>query len=453
MKRKYTLLALATICAANPSLTQTLTDPGFTSIGRGAAVTVDANTLPRTGPILQGFGPAAERTFVGSARNGDIPEGIEPLPVDIYTTKDFYQDSEYWTDSRYYRCNASAAMELLLFGSGELLLGDEPPTTAAWGFCERDYPRSSIISPYEFNTAEAHYAALMNESKERGGPLKHTYATVPGEWTGVYLQPIRSPNNLSWYSMHHAQISTVVSLLTKEYQQRMVQETYHNAQTVRPQWPSSYCWPEGFMRRWNDYAMWNHNIMVTPDMVQILGGVARNFITNIYVGQSFNMEGLVPKLGPDVPQWYGETIGFWDEDALITWTSNVQGWMAHGAFEFSSKMQTIEIYTALRDEAGQFTGLSHEAIFYDPDALLEPIRIVRRLDKANDFVEAEPYTFVECIQGIFPVEGEAIPKSPGNVIEFEVPDMYGRPWAQLWEKYSEEGMQKPDSGEDIFSFE
>jgi hypothetical protein len=30
--------------------------------------------------------------------------------------------------------------------------------------------------------------------------------------------------------------------------------------------------------------------------------------------------------------------------------------------------------------------------------------------------------------------------------------MYGRPWAEIWEKYHEQGMQRPDD-EDIFSFE
>ena len=44
-------------------------------------------------------------------------------------------------------------------------------------------------------------------------------------------------------------------------------------------------------------------------------------------------------------------------------------------------MQTIEIYSPNRDATGKFLGLNHEAIFYDPDALVEPIRIVRNFDK------------------------------------------------------------------------
>jgi hypothetical protein len=233
----------------------------------------------------------------------------------------------------------------------------------------------------------------------------------------------------------------------------MVQETYHQGNTNAPQWQSQYCWPEGFMRRWHEFAVWEHYIMVTPDLVQILAGVARNFITNVHIGREFIMDGVVPRLGADVPRWYGETIGFWDEDSLITWTSNIQGWKVHAAFEFSNRMQTIEIYSPNRDADGNFVGLNHEAILYDPEALIEPIRIVRNLLQQSSFAEAEPYVFVECTQSIFPIEGIATPVSPGAVLEYKVPDIYGRPWAQIWDEYFEQGMRGANDDEDIFSFD
>ena len=98
------------------------------------------------------------------------------------------------------------------------------------------------------------------------------------------------------------------------------------------------------------------------------------------------------------------------------------------------------------------SGLNHETVFYDPEALVEPVRIVRSFKKQSDFDDGEPYVFPECLQTIYPVAGRATPVAPPNVIEFEVPDMYGRPWAQIWEKYFEEGMQKAEQ-EDIFSFD
>src|SRR5690606_2336011 len=169
-------------------------------------------------------------------------------------------------------------------------------------------------------------------------------------------------------------------------------------------------------------------------------------------GRTFDTSGAVPRLGADVPRWYGETIGFWDGDVLITWTSNIQGWASHSVFEFSSKMQTIEIYAPIRDERGRFVGLEHEAVFYDPEALVEPVRIVRDLVKKSGFEEGDPYILADCIQTIFPIEGRATPVAPGTVIPLEVPDMYGRPWARIWEEYWERGMAPPGR-EDIFSFE
>jgi hypothetical protein len=180
-------------------------------------------------------------------------------------------------------------------------------------------------------------------------------------------------------------------------------------------------------------------------------GDADNFVTHINVGRAFNTSGFVPRLGADVPRWYGETIGFWDKDTLITWTSNIQGWMVHGNFEFSNKLQTIEIYTPNRDAAGKLIGINHEGIFYDPDALVEPIRMVRNLDKVSEVEEGDPYQFIECVPSIFPLNGKATPVSPGTTIEYKVPDMFGRPWAAIYEEYHEQGMKRPESN-DIFNF-
>jgi len=333
-------------------------------------------------------------------------------------------------------------------------IGDDPPRSAAWGRCGADYPREAIVSPYGFDTAEAHYNALLEEARSHGGPTEHTYATVPGEWSGVYADVQIETFLSNWYGMLYNQIPTILSLLTDEYQTRYVQQTFHEGVTNAPQWPAQYCWPEGFMRRWHGAATSQRYIVVTPKLVQIMTSVADNFVTNIYIGRQFDMAGTVPRLGADVPRWYGETIGFWDGDALITWTSNIQGWMVHSAFEFSNKMQTVEIYTPNRDANGNFTGLQHEAIFYDPEALVEPIRIVRKFSKIGDFDRSDPYTFVECIQAIFPVDGFPMPVTPGTRLDYEVPDMYGRPWAQIWEKYFEQGMEKPENDtDDIFDFQ
>jgi hypothetical protein len=205
------------------------------------------------------------------------------------------------------------------------------------------------------------------------------------------------------------------------------------------------------MRRWHQASVWERYIMVTPDAVQILAGVARNFITTIHIGREFKMDGAVPYLSEQVPRWYGETIGFWDGDTLITWTSNIQGWISHGGFEFSNHLQSIEVYTPRKSSSGELVGLKHEIVLYDQEALVEPVRIVHYLDKRGELNGGEPFAIIECVASIFPVDGQATPIAPGQTFEYTIPDMFGRPWAKIWERHHEAGMARPEP-EDIFSF-
>ena len=457
-------LALAVSLVAMPALAQEMPDIGFESVGRGRPLAASVIGMPEVGPnwIRR---PGQTRNSTDLPLNGSRtpPEGIEPLPRDIFTSDDFYVDKELWSDKRYFRCNSPMGTELqrgILAPPGVNITNKTED--GPWGRCDVDYPREAIVSPYGFKTAQEHYEALLEETRKRGGPNVYTFENFPAaEWNGQYEPPRGFGGGPShqenWYWGRHSQISTILSLLTPEYQQRMVQEAYHQVRG-NALWPSTFCWPEGFMRRWYPAAVRDHYVIATPDLVQISTGVARNFITNIHVGRQFNMEdvpkGGVPRLGEAVPRWYGETIGFWDGDVLITWTSNVQAWKSHSMFEHSYKLQSIEIYTPIRDDNGKFVGLNHEAIIYDEEALVEPIRIVRNLHKVADFKAPEetPYTFIECVQTIYSVNGINTPLSPGAKIEFEVPDMYDRPWAKIWREYFEQGMSGPEE-EDIFSFE
>ncbi len=56
---------------------------------------------------------------------------------------------------------------------------------APWGHSEVDYPRKAIVSPYGFKTAQAHYEALLEETKKRGGPEQISWKDFPAaEWNG-----------------------------------------------------------------------------------------------------------------------------------------------------------------------------------------------------------------------------------------------------------------------------
>ena len=377
-------LALAAACnTATPP-----PDAAPPSAARGAREPIQASVIVGSEGkgMFTGAGIPPDNMPIYAARDGATPAGVEPLPIDIFTTADFYKDRALWTDRRYYRCNSPVGLEQI-WGAYEVpLIGDDPPRTAAWGFCDRDYPREEIVSPYPFTAAGEQYAALLKEARQRGGPTVYTQATLP-DWSGRYLR--QRAKTATWFHGAVLQVPTYLSLLTPEYQKRFVQQMYHYSGSNAAQWPGAYCWPEGFMRRFAQYGGARVNLAVTPRLVLDIRNAAKTLVSQIHIGLEFNQEGVVPRLGPDVPQWLGETIGFWDGEALITWTSNIQGWISHGGVEFSNKLQSIEIYTARKD-GGRVIGLKQEVVLYDPEAFAQPLRIVQHLDRLGGPDEREP---------------------------------------------------------------
>ena len=282
----------------------------------------------------------------------------------LFNTRDFRQDRALWTNPAYFRNNTAGQLR-------GMALNIEPYQDSGQVGSARLYGSEgtgrvgavNLASPYPYTSAWAHYQAWLEEA--RGG-TKHTKDTIPdwsGRWEGGGGFGGASP------------ASDLVKMLTPQYQEYFVQDL--KGVTEGRIWGAgAFCLPGGFFS-----ALGAEEFIVTPNRVWThAAGNGSNTIRWIYTDGSGHSPAEF-----QFAKWHGESLGFWNGDALIVHTNQIRGWRG-GLSEFTDNLETVERYRRVGDR------IEGEITLYDPEVFVRPIqgRLRFELDRQTRLELARP---------------------------------------------------------------
>lgn len=266
-------------------------------------------------------------------------------PVTLFNTADYRKDRDRWTDPAYYLHNT--ARELT-----------DMQVDNRFGQKGSGRDQYDIKSPYPFKTSWEHYQAWL---KRANGGTKHTLATLP-DWDGMW------GGGATWLNSNNILASTIAAALTPQYREYYVQQVKAEAEG-RHWWAAAYCLPDGFIRgltRAEQFIVRPNQVVITSDM-----------LTSVQIRYIFTDRGHRPE-AQQFPQWIGESIGFWDGNALVVHTNQIKGWNAtHSMFEWSDEMTAVERYDRVGNE------IVAEVTLYDPVAFAQPLHAKLRYTRTT----------------------------------------------------------------------
>jgi hypothetical protein len=263
----------------------------------------------------------------------------------LFTTPDYRQDSALWTDPAYYLHNTARELTDMQVDNR---FGQK-------GSGKDEY---DIKSPYPFKTSWEHYQAWL---KRANGGTKHPMATLP-DWDGMWGA------GATWLDSVNIQASTIAAALTPRYREYYVQQV--KAETEgRHWWAASYCLPDGFIRGLTRA----EQFIVRPNQVLILSDMLSSVqIRYLFTDRGHRLE------EQQFPQWMGESIAFWEGNALVVHTNQIHAWNAtHSMFEWSDQMTAVERYERMGND------LVAEVTLYDPVAFVQPLHATLRYRRIN----------------------------------------------------------------------
>jgi hypothetical protein len=314
----------------------------------------------------------------------------------IFTTENYRNDSAFWSDPAYYGHNTVREIRDMQEQNrfGEQGSGVEMFDPA---------------SPYPFRTSDEHYAAWRDEAD---GGTRHSLQTLP-DWTG------RWNGNESWIGGDDVQVSTIAAMLTPQYREYLVQQAKAEAEG-RHFWPASFCLPRGFLEA---VVSSPREFILQPHRAWVMGDTyTENLIRWVYTDGSAHSSG-----NHRFSRWHGESIAFWDEDALIIHTDQIRAWKGP-VIEWSDQLTSVERYQRVGDV------IEGEITLYDPVAFLQPMHARFVYERIPDDAPAARPIYSTCTDTNGPssnvfinADGALNERVPGDPLHWDVRE--ARPWA------------------------
>jgi hypothetical protein len=222
--------------------------------------------------------------------------------------------------------------------------------------------REAVVPPpARFSSAEEHYNALF---KKANGGTRQSVSSLP-DWSGIWQSGIAT------MSMNHpvdAPLSPVYRARyeEKQRQEREVGEVYYDRLT--------HCEPSAYPR-WlvepyhKEFALAPHQAWLMQEFMN----ETRRVFTD---GRSHAT--------PEGHTWLGDSIGFWDGDKLVVWTTAVKAAdYLRGYPDNSAELEGIEVWQRVRGQNGQPDRIVVQATMYDPVGLTAPWNVSMSYVKAD----------------------------------------------------------------------
>ncbi|PWT83904.1 MAG: hypothetical protein C5B57_05935 [Blastocatellia bacterium] len=230
------------------------------------------------------------------------------------------------------------------------------------GLSSNPAQREAVVPPpARFSTAQEHYNSLLKQAK---GGTRHTVNSLP-DWSGIWQSGITT------MSMNHPVDASLSPPYRARYeekrrQERELGEVYYDRLT--------HCEPSAYPR-------W----LVEPYHKEFALSPSQQWLMQEFMNETRRVytDGR-PHATPEGHTWLGDSIGFWDGDKLVVWTTAVKAAdYLRGYPDNSAELESVEVWRRVNGQNGRPDRIVVQATMYDPVGLTAPWNVAVAYVKAD----------------------------------------------------------------------